>query len=645
MGRAVILSNGRLCVGLDEKGFVNDFYYPYVGMHNTASARFIHHKIGVWVDGSFSWLDSPEWNAHACLDDHAMIARVKYVNHELGISLSLRDFVDVSYDFFGRVVIIENRGDKARDVRLFFCQVFQISHNGRADTALYTPSAYPYILTYHGDTSVVTGLRTESGEGFDQFAVGNYGIEGKAGTYLDSVDGELSGNLVEHGGVDSVIRTSFTIQPKHAYHVDYWNAVSDRNYSHATHIHRHLSKNGLYHYLNATTLYWKKWLQTATPFLAQVNNAYAPMATRSLLIIKAHLDARGGIIASADSSIYNYGRDYYNYVWPRDAYYALQPLLRAGFIDEIKQYLDFVMRTIHQRGYVNHKYLPDYSLGSTWHPLMQNGEPELNIQEDETAATVLLASELLQKIGTDTAFSKKIWKKIIKPSARFMAEYISTDTGLPHPSYDLWEEVFVTSTYTTGIVYAALRTSIRYAGIFEPDLDIQFWQDAHDSIQKNIGQLFDEKNQWFVRGLVKTQDGYKKLSTLDISSLYSMVTYGPAKSTDTSVYATLQAVQKHLTNPTAIGGIIRYQNDSYMKQTELSNPWHVCTHWLAQSSHAETQSDALNNALDWSLRYASVNGILSEQVDPYNGEIRSVSPLVWSHAEFLTSLQKLQTLK
>jgi hypothetical protein len=53
MGRSAILSNGRLCVGLDEKGFVNDFYYPYVGLDNMTSARFVHHKIGVWVGWSF----------------------------------------------------------------------------------------------------------------------------------------------------------------------------------------------------------------------------------------------------------------------------------------------------------------------------------------------------------------------------------------------------------------------------------------------------------------------------------------------------------------------------------------------------------------------------------------------------------------
>ena len=53
MGRPVVLSNGQLFVGLDERGLVHDFYYPYVGLENLANARSSQHKIGVWVDDAF----------------------------------------------------------------------------------------------------------------------------------------------------------------------------------------------------------------------------------------------------------------------------------------------------------------------------------------------------------------------------------------------------------------------------------------------------------------------------------------------------------------------------------------------------------------------------------------------------------------
>ena len=124
MARSAVLSNGRLAVGLDERGFVNDFYYPHVGMDNITSARFIHHKIGVWVDNAFYWLDHPTWHTDSRLDEHSMMARVSYVSDELQLSIEFRDFVDIEYDFFGRVAIVENRADREREVRLFFHQVY-----------------------------------------------------------------------------------------------------------------------------------------------------------------------------------------------------------------------------------------------------------------------------------------------------------------------------------------------------------------------------------------------------------------------------------------------------------------------------------------------------------------------------------------
>jgi len=61
MGRPVMLGNGQLTVGLNEQGLVHDFYYPYVGLDNLSTSRSSGHKIGVWVDGKYSWVDDNSW--------------------------------------------------------------------------------------------------------------------------------------------------------------------------------------------------------------------------------------------------------------------------------------------------------------------------------------------------------------------------------------------------------------------------------------------------------------------------------------------------------------------------------------------------------------------------------------------------------
>jgi len=479
------------------------------------------------------------------------------------------------------------------------------------------------------------------GEPFDQWAVGNYRIEGKAGTYTDAEDGELSGNPVEHGGVDSIIRSSFTLKPKGSYHLDYWVVASEKGYSRASRVHRNISTNGLYTYLNSTVAYWKEWLSRSVSFVDSLDVKYQSLARRSLLTIKAHCDDRGGIIASADSGIYNYGRDYYSYVWPRDAMYALNPLLSLGYTDEVRKFLEFIMPLIHPKGYVHHKYSPDSAPGSTWHPLVQDGKAELNIQEDETASVVRLAIDYIATTD-DARLHEKLIKRIIVPCSNFMAGYVDEVTGLPHASYDLWEQIFLTNTYTTSIVYSTLLKAKAVVDSCQLDVDTSQWQQTADNIAQNIGKLFDEKNQWFVRGLQPEAHGHSQVKVLDIASLFGMSEYGPAKPDDTSVYATQRAIEE---NNIVGGGVIRYRGDDYMKTDPLAtaNPWHVCTIWLGRHYLNTGDRDKAINMLDWCLAHTSDKGIMSEQINPSNGEPRGVSPLVWSHAEYLTMLQALFT--
>lgn len=114
---------------------------------------------------------------------------------------------------------------------------------------------------------------------------------------------------------------------------------------------------------------------------------------KSLMLIKAHTDRRGGVIASCDSSIYNYGRDYYSYVWPRDGAYAMWPLIRLGYTEEPKKFFEFCRDIMNPDGYMMHKYQPDKAIGSTWHPLIHDKHSELAIQEDETAIILYLLAE------------------------------------------------------------------------------------------------------------------------------------------------------------------------------------------------------------------------------------------------------------
>ncbi|MGH7234144.1 MAG: hypothetical protein ACREF7_01730, partial [Candidatus Saccharimonadales bacterium] len=182
MSRPVVLSNGQLFVGLDSNGLVHDFYYPYVGLDNLTNARSLPHKIGVWVNGQFSWVDDGKWEINLDFEETALISHVSMYNSQLGVRLNFEDFIDRQYNALVRRIKVKNEFSEAREIRLFMHQVFEISRSGRADTALYVPDDH-YLLDYKGRCSLLIAGKFVDGGDYDQFAVGNFSIEGKEGTY------------------------------------------------------------------------------------------------------------------------------------------------------------------------------------------------------------------------------------------------------------------------------------------------------------------------------------------------------------------------------------------------------------------------------------------------------------------------------
>lgn len=638
MARPTVLSNGRLLVGLNESGLVQDFYYPYVGQSNMTNARHVEHKIGVSIDGVFGWVTDAGWESSYFYEENSLVGHNLYKNDSLMISIDSISFADIYDDIYCRQFKVTNLSKDSRSIKLYFHQIFQISANGRADTAMYVPANHPYIHVYRGNTSFIIGLRSDDGESFSSYAVGMYDQSAGTGTFKDAEDDVLSMNAIEHGSVDSVISTERQISPLESIGIDYWVVASAVNYHEATKIHRSLALSGLSQNYKRTVSYWTNWLNKKQN-IEGLNEDELKKLNLSLMIIKAHTDERGGVLASSDSSIFNYGKDYYSYVWPRDAASSLSPLLRLGYVDETVQYFRFVEKVMHPKGYVHHKYQPDGGIGSTWHPMLQNGRPELNIQEDETASTVLLFFQL-KKICSDVDFIDDIYKLVVKPMLNFMANYMDNSTGLPHPSYDLWEEKFLTSTYTTLLVAHALEQGSADTATVSSSEEREHWANSARIIRANFTKLFDSNSQHFSKGIrVKYPDTYDKDNVIDISTLFALFRFGGYTKDHIAVASTLKAVEDKLLNQSPSGGVIRYHNDVYMLNKEYSgNPWHVCTLWLAQCYIWAGRSVEANKLLEWTYAHCLNNGVMSEQIDPVDGGEIGVAPLVWSHAELINTL-------
>lgn len=643
MGRPVMLGNGSLTVGLNEQGLVHDFYYPYVGLDNLTTSRSVHHKIGVWVDGVFSWVDDGSWDISVTFEADALVSVIRMQSDEHQVELLFNDFVDVVCNAFCRQITVTNQANTQREIRLFMHQVFQISRGGRADTAIFEPEEN-YILDYKGRCSLLIYGEKSDGTAYDQFAIGNYGIEGKEGTFKDAEDGELSGSPVEHGGVDSVIRFSLNPAGAGSEVVNYWIVAADSQFT-AEKLHHQIKADGLSERLASVRRYWHEWLATGANVLHSVDSQYLEPLKKSLMVIKVHADRRGGIVASADSSIYNYGRDYYSYVWPRDGAFAIWPLIRLGYEEEPKKFFEFCRDILTPDGYLMHKYQPDRAIGSTWHPWLHGNHKELPIQEDETASVVYMLGEYYAH-SKDEDFVRSLYTTLIQPAADFMVQFMDDRTGLPHASYDLWEEKFLTNTYTVAITYQALLVAADFAEKFEFPDDAARWSGVAEKILSNSDIFFDPDRGLLRKGYLLQEDGSLQFdNTLDTSSMYGVMTFGLHNSTE-HLKQTATKLEEILLDKSPSGGLPRYEHDHYFAADPpyLGNPWFVTTLWMAQYYARTGDVAKARHYIEWTMQHTTESGILPEQINPSDGTSLSVSPLVWSHAELANTILDVMKL-
>lgn len=638
MARPIVLSNGELHVGLNNYGLVHDFYFPYVGLENHSAGDHTRHRVGVWVDNTLSWLDDPhEWTFKFRYPHQALIGHIIAKNEKLNILLEFDDFVDSDMSAFIRNIHVINLAERPREVRIFMHQAFVIGDSrSNTDTAQYLPDSEA-VLHYRGRRAfIVSG--EHRGEKFDQHSIGLFGIEGHEGTYRDADDGELSGSNVEHGRVDSVIRFRLRVRAQSSERVHYWVAAGT-SMREALFIHKHIKRDGVVNRLLKTSKWWDTWLQPGLQVANKLDPHYRQPFIRSLMIIKSQIDKRGAVIASTDSSMLNYSRDNYAYCWPRDGAYVVWPLIRMGYTEEPYRFFEFCRRGMHPAGYLMHKYRADGGLGSSWHPYSHGEITAPPIQVDETALTLFMMGQFYQT-SNDEKFLSDFYESMAKPMANFIAEYIDETTGLPRPSYDLWENQFNISTYTVGTVFAALLAAADLADAANDEGMAVHWRAAADDVHAAAHKhIYNTERKSFYKSVMIHGGEITKDPTLDVSSLFGVFMFGLYSADSPEFEAAIETYRRELMAGSPIG-VPRFENDDYRYTpgAPTGNWWFIPTLWMAQYFIEKNEMDKAKEILNWVEDHAPKTNMLSEQVNPLDGAQIAPSPLTWSQAEYVSTL-------
>ncbi|MGG4497326.1 glycoside hydrolase family 15 protein [Brevibacillus reuszeri] len=650
MPRPLVVGNGRLLINFDDRLHMRDFYYPYVGQLNHVGGHF--SKLGVWVQGRFSWVDEDGWNRKLGYGRQSLVTDVHAHHEHLGLSLYIEDGVHQRDPIYLKKVRVRNHSSEAREVRLFFNHDFSLNETEVGDTAVFDPMLRT-VYHYKRNVYIMINGSTREG-GIDQFSTGIKRFNYAEGTWRDAEDGLLSGNPIAQGSVDSTVSFRLMLQPLEEKTMSYWMCVGE-SYEAVKALNQYVLDSDPERLLSRVAVYWQRWVNKEQRDFADLPADVVDLYKTSLLLVRTQIDQNGAILAANDSDILQYNRDHYSYMWPRDGALIASAMAQAGYTGVVAPFFRFCAEALNNEGYLLHKYNPDGSVGSSWHPYIVDGEVQLPIQEDETAL-VLHALWEQYKSGKQIEDCQALYPTLVRPAARFLLEYVQTDLQLPKPSYDLWEERRGIFTFTSATVFAGLKAAARFAQLFGDDRRYKRYDEGAERIRSAmLKHLYDPEIGRFLRGIYIRPNGKIEKDFTVESSLFALFALDVLPADDPRVISTMEAVKRSLRVDTEVGGFARYQGDYYFRKSHDTakvpgNPWIICTLWVADWEIATAKSreelEEPKRRLSWVVRHALQSGVLSEQLDPYTGAPVSVAPLTWSHATYVaTVLRYLEKVK
>ena len=669
MPRALVLGNGSLLATFDKTLQMRDLYYPYVGMEDHTAYGDVH-RTGVFIEGKgIRWFDHPSWKIDVRYRPESLVGDSVLRNDELGIEIEAQDFVHPAKNILIRHFLLRSTDGTEKEVQVFFNHDLHIYGDKQKDTAFYEPFTNSVIhyrqkryFLIGGETSspvlCITGKPTKEYEsvlhskenvkscGISSYSVGKAEYKGLEGTWRDAEDGNLSNTVVDQGSVDSTVGIRCMVGTAEKTQVTMWLCLG-KTLDEVVGLQQFVLHEGHERLERNCHNYWKSWVNKSCENFGSLPSAVSDLYKRSLFMIRLHADNHGGIIAAADADIMEFNRDTYTYVWPRDGAFVSMALDEAGHHEVPARFFKFCADCQTEDGYLLHKYNPDGSLGSTWHPWFRDGHAQLPVQEDETALVVSAIWKHFEKTQ-NFEFLQDMYERFVKKAAKFMMEFREAATGLPLASYDPWEEHRGVFSYTTACTVAGLHAAAKIAQMLGHHNHFESFEAAADETkQAMLYHLFDEKEQRFLKKIKRENGKTTETDATPDMSIAAVWKTGALPADDPRIVSTMRALKDALTVRTPVGGIARYKNDVYHGKEPPSaevpgNPWFITTLWYAQWLIALAKSpEDLKEAktiLEWAAAHATPTGMLAEQLHPRTGEPLSVAPLTWSHATFVETV-------
>ena len=340
----------------------------------------------------------------------------------------------------------------------------------------------------------------------------------------------------------------------------------------------------------------------------------------------------GAIVAAPTTSLpeaVGGGRNWdYRYTWIRDTSLTLEALWVAACPDEGKEFFDFLARAaetqfeqdgdlqimfgVNGERDLTERELPHLTGWRGSRPVRVGNAAWNQRQLDVYGELLNAVHRLKEQIGS-----------LPPATARFLMDV--ADAALERwrqPDQGIWEmrsepRHFLHSKL---MCWVALDRAIKLAGIIGADgKRVSRWENERDEIRRAIVE-----QGWSSRVGAFTQVFGGE--ALDASCLLlSIVGFLPAE--DPRVRSTVDAIAERLTD--SRGMVFRYKIDDGIEGAEGS--FLLCTFWLSHALALGGEVPRAREVFERAVAFRNDLGLLSEEVDPANGELLGNFPQAFSH--------------
>lgn len=577
---AAVLGNGSLLATLSARGELERVFWPRVDW----AQQLGELRLGIMSEGRTRWLDEEPFTHEQSYFQDATVLRTLVRDGDLELEL-------VDHVVAGAPVLARRLRTDERGLRLVvYCRP-ELAESRRYGGVWAHPES-GCVVFYRRDMALAVGViptgkvscgadKGEIPSVVDEAAPGKIGAASSAHGPADAV-------LIADLNGEAVLLCAFGASP---------DAALAALARHAGVQHDEL--------LDARVRHDADRLVSAPPEMSGVEGL-GPLYRRSLLVfdLVASRDT-GGVIAAPELDPEFVESGGYGFVWPRDLAFTALAFLASGREDLLRRALAWSLRTQSAEGVWLQRHWTDGFLAPSW----------TQLQLDETGA-MLLAYEAAFRELRDDSLDRELWLAA-RRAADFLVEFREPGTGLPQPSFDLWEEDEGRHAYTAASVIGGLRAAACMAGRHERRL-AEGYSRAADEVRDALEtELWSEERGHYVRS---TDD-----SRLDSSLLGLAWPFGAVDARSPRMRSTVKAIERALA--AGAGGLRRYEGDTYAG----GNAWVLAALWLGlvhrQAGHGAGHLRSLAYATD----VQTVLGLLPEQVTD-DGRPAWVVPLTWSHA-------------